>query len=87
MYAGGEFTSIGGQTRNFIAAPDAATGAATSWNPSFNNYVYALAASGTTVYAGGSFASIGNLPQRGIACLMGSAFSKRRSRAWWPRSA
>ena len=33
VYAGGDFTSIGGQTRNYIAALDATTGAATAWNP------------------------------------------------------
>ena len=33
VYAGGSFTSIGGQARNSIAALDATTGAATSWNP------------------------------------------------------
>ncbi len=33
VYAGGNFTSIGGQARNRIAALDAATGAATAWDP------------------------------------------------------
>ena len=64
VYAGGEFTSIGGQTRNYIAALDAGTGAATDWNPNasggiFQPLVLALAVSGSTVYAGGSFTSIG----------------------------
>ena len=33
VYAGGNFSAIGGQARNHIAALDATTGAATSWNP------------------------------------------------------
>ena len=55
VYAGGCFTSIGGQARNYIAALDATTGAATAWNPNASGYVVsALAVSGSTVYAGGS---------------------------------
>src|SRR5206468_1528981 len=40
---GGNFTSIGGLTRNNIAALDATTGQATPWNPSANGVVDALA--------------------------------------------
>jgi hypothetical protein len=58
VYAGGYFTSIGGQTRNYIAALDE-NGNATAWNPDANSYVWALAVSGRTVYAGGEFTSIG----------------------------
>ena len=32
VYAGGIFTTIGDQTRKYIAALDAATGLATAWN-------------------------------------------------------
>jgi predicted small secreted protein len=59
VYAGGNFTSIGGQSRNNIAALDATTGNALAWNPNANPYVYSLAVSGTTVYAGGSGSIIG----------------------------
>jgi outer membrane protein assembly factor BamB len=69
VYAGGLFTSIGGQTRNRIAALDAATGSATSWDPNADNDVYALAASGTTVYAGGDFTNIGGQTRNNIAAL------------------
>jgi trimeric autotransporter adhesin len=64
VYVGGVFTSIGGQTRNYIAALDATTGLATTWNPNanFGGYnVYALAVSGSTVYAGGNFTRIGGV--------------------------
>jgi len=69
IYAGGNFSSIGGQARNYIAALDATTGAATNWNPSANYDVYALAVVGSTVYAGGYFTNIGGQARSGIAAL------------------
>jgi len=64
VYAGGFFTNVNTsttpKTRNNLAAFDASTGQATSWNPSVNLTVNALAMSpsGTTVYAGGSFQTV-----------------------------
>ena len=57
------FNSIGGQTRNSIAALDAPTGVATAWNPNagggnYGGYCRCLcpyAVLGSTVYAGGKF--------------------------------
>ncbi len=69
VYAGGSFTSIGGQAGNHIAALDATTGNATAWNPNASRNVYALAVSGTTVYAGGYFLSIGGQARMCIAAL------------------
>ena len=45
VYVGGNFTSIGGQTRNRVAAlnANATTNYATSWDPNANKAVYALA--------------------------------------------
>ncbi|MGA7161809.1 MAG: T9SS type A sorting domain-containing protein [Bacteroidota bacterium] len=65
MYAGGMFTTIGGAAgtdtlpRNYIAAIDTLTGVATSWTPNANGAVNAIAISGSTLYAGGSFDTIG----------------------------
>jgi trimeric autotransporter adhesin len=57
VYACGEFSDIGGQPRDNIAALDAATGAATAWDPNaLDNIEYqqlCLAVSGSTVYTGG----------------------------------
>jgi hypothetical protein len=69
VYAGGEFTSIGGQTRNYVAALDPATGAALAWDPNANGSVRALAVYGGKVYVGGVFTSIGGQPQSGIAAI------------------
>ena len=76
VYAGGGFTVIGGQSRNGIAALDATTGAATAWNPNAGGtspYVWALAVSGSTVYAGGDFTSIGGQGRNYIAALDASS--------------
>jgi len=60
LYVGGDFTAIGGQTRNRLAAIDTGTGLATSWNPAApNDVVRSLAGSGSKLYVGGSFTSIG----------------------------
>lgn len=69
VYAGGDFSSLGGQPRTNLAALDAVTGDATAWNPSPDDDVQALATSGSTVYAGGSFASIGGQQRAGLAAL------------------
>jgi hypothetical protein len=76
VYAGGTFRSIAGQARHHLAALDAATGRATAWNPNpnrgdrtVNGVVDALAVSGSTVYAGGNFLSIGAQPRTNLAAF------------------
>jgi hypothetical protein len=69
MYAGGEFTSIGGQPRNRIAALDPASGSATGWNPNANGVVSALAPNGPTLLAGGGFTNVGGQPRSCIAAI------------------
>jgi WD40 repeat protein len=75
VYAGGQFTSLGGMARNRVAALDATTGKATAWNPNASgsgySSVFSLAVSpfGTTVYAGGCFASMGGEQRHNIAAL------------------
>ena len=88
VYAGGQFSAVGGQTRDGIAALDASTGLATAWNPdaSANGWrgsLKALAVSGSRVYAGGSFTSIGGQPRAHIAAL--DAGSPAPSRPGPPR--
>src|SRR5439155_11662631 len=69
IYAAGDITSIGGQTRSSIAALDAVTGLATPWNPEAGGLVLTLAVSGTTVYAGGQFNSVGGQARNNLAAL------------------
>ena len=72
VYAGGTFTSIGGQPRTAIAALDVASGAVTAFDPNPTGdfpWVVALAVSGSTVYAAGEFTGIGGQPRTQIAAL------------------
>ncbi len=74
IYAGGRFRFIGGQARRCLAALNAMTGVATSWDPSPSiSYgelsVKALAVSGTTVFVGGLFESIGGQQRKNIAAV------------------
>ena len=66
---GGNSTNIGGQPRNNIAALDATTGLATSWNPNASHVVRALVISGGIVYVGGGFITIGGQTRIFIAAL------------------
>ncbi len=69
VYAGGNFTAIGGQTRNRIAALDASTGAATAWDPNANESVRALVVRGGAIYAGGEFTNIGGQARNKLAAI------------------
>src|SRR5262249_25879324 len=74
VYAGGGFTTMGGQSRNHIAALDAVTGATFMWDPNPNGDVYTLAASGDRVYVGGSFTSISGQPHSNFAPIAAPVF-------------
>lgn len=69
LYMGGNFTSVGGQTRNRIAAVDTATGTLASFNPNANNIVSAFVPYGNKIYVGGSFNNIGGQSRARIALL------------------
>jgi hypothetical protein len=70
VYVGGEFGNVGGQARIGVAALDATTGDATTWNPGLTDgYAYSLALSGSTIYIGGQFNTIGGQTRRGIAAV------------------
>src|SRR5204863_294328 len=80
VYAGGAFSHIGGQPRSKLAALDAARGEARGGNqdpnidqsvlnPPPKTEVDAIAASGSTVYAGGPFTAIGGQQRSELAAL------------------
>jgi hypothetical protein len=74
VYVGGDFTSIGNQPRTGLAAVDASTGEVTNWHPNVGRQfgtarVDALAVSGSAVYIGGDFTSIGDQPRLGLGAV------------------
>jgi hypothetical protein len=60
---------MGGQRRASVAALDATTGVATAWNPAADGEVFTLAVDGQTIYAGGSFSTIGGHARNYVAAL------------------
>ncbi len=75
LYVGGGFENIGGQTRNNLAAVDAATGTVTNFNPAglgTDGQVFALTVSGTQVYVGGQFEKLGGQMRNGLAKVAGT---------------
>jgi type IX secretion system substrate protein len=70
VYAGGGFGSINGQPRSCVAALDGRTGAVLPWNPDVGGGpVWALAAYGDAVYAGGGFSRMGLSAVNGLAAI------------------
>ena len=64
---GGAFTTIGGQSRTYLAEINTA-GTATAWNPAPNGIVYDIQEH-TNVYVGGAFTTVGGQPRNHIASL------------------
>ncbi|MCL5992130.1 MAG: T9SS type A sorting domain-containing protein [Bacteroidetes bacterium] len=74
IYIGGSFMMLKNPDnsialRNNIAAIDATTGFATSWNPNSDGAVLTMALSGSVLYVGGGFTSIGGQSRNNIAAL------------------
>jgi hypothetical protein len=69
VYVGGDFYTMNGLMRNYIAAVDASSGATTSWDPEPDDVVRAMGLSGNTLYVAGSYSGIGGQPRQGLAAL------------------
>src|SRR5262249_34065666 len=74
LYVGGAFTTISGVSRARVASFDMGTGAVTGWSPGVDGVgastaVSAIAVSGSTVYLGGTFDTIGGSPRNNIAAV------------------
>ncbi|HET7226070.1 MAG TPA: PQQ-binding-like beta-propeller repeat protein [Candidatus Eisenbacteria bacterium] len=84
IYVGGNFETIGGAQRISLAAIDAASGAATSWDPrpDVNHDVMALAVSDGVVYAGGTFPTLG--PWKLRSCLAALDLTTGTVKDWDP---
>jgi hypothetical protein len=71
LYAGGDFTGIGGQARNFIARLLASGSADSGWNPNPNGAVRAIALdSASSAYVAGAFNSVGGFSRNGLAKVL-----------------
>jgi hypothetical protein len=87
LYVGGQFNTIATKVRNRIAALDAATGEAISWDPNATGTLYtvgavtAIAVHGDTVCVGGNFTSIGGQAR---SCLAAVDARTGQAMAWNP---
>ena len=70
VFAGGEFTGLGGVSRNGLAFADF-TGKVTDWNPDVGagRVVYALVVDGYVVYAGGAFETVSGQARANLAAF------------------
>lgn len=93
LYAGGNFTRIGGQARNYLAALDLANAAATDWNPNvvyhlpMDGGVLSLAASASTLFVGGLFDQAGGQAHKNLAAVdaVSGAVSSWAPDRHWPQ--
>jgi trimeric autotransporter adhesin len=73
IYVAGRFQNVGGLARAGVAALDATTGAATTWNPTVglppSTFMFTLALRGNTVYLSGSFVTMGGQPRHHLAAV------------------
>ncbi|MFW3170537.1 PKD domain-containing protein [Geodermatophilus sp. CPCC 206100] len=73
IYVGGDFTEVDGQVRRRVAAFDTASGSlVTTWKPSINSQVRAIAATDDTVYLGGSITAVGGVSRSRLAAVRAS---------------
>ena len=70
VFVGGEFTTIGGQSRNRMAELNTSTGTPLSFNPNLNGTVYAIESrTGDPIYVGGLFTLVGGTSRWNLAAL------------------
>lgn len=69
LYIAGDFTSVGGQPRNRLAAIDLTTNTVTAWNPNVNGFIGTMLKSGNTIYIGGNFSTVGGTSRPNVAAI------------------
>jgi hypothetical protein len=74
LFVGGSFSSINGVSRSRAAAVDRTTGQLTTWAPTVNATVNAIAAdsTGNRIYIGGSFSTVNGASRSYIGALSGT---------------
>ena len=75
VYAGGSFTYQGTRTRRYLAAYAKDRGAPTTFAPTVDGPVRALAFSGTQLYVGGGFARLAGKAAPGLGCVSPSGIA------------
>lgn len=63
IFVAGNFTLIGGQSRNCLSPVDARSGAALDWAPGTNDIIQTALLKGGTLYLGGYFTQLGGQPR------------------------
>lgn len=69
IYVGGLFTKVGGLTRQKVAALSSTSGAPTSWAPTANNKVLAIAVTSSRIFLGGTFTTVNGTARASLASL------------------
>jgi len=76
LYVGGDFTSVGGQSRNHVAALKTATGSAWAWNPNIDGssltttvHDIELSSDGKLLYVAGEFETIGGAARNNVGAI------------------
>ena len=75
IYVGGKFLKVQNAARTityprpYFMAFNATTGTVSALAPSFNGYVWAIRASGSSLYVGGDFTSVNGVSRQGLVKL------------------
>jgi hypothetical protein len=81
---GGGFVTVGGQTRNKLAAVTVTTGGVTAWNPNVAGVqVWALATTNDTMYVAGDYSQVGTQTR---VCLAAVSVSTGGLLGWAPQA-
>ena len=69
LYVGGNFNSIGGQSRPFLSANNLSSNIINSWNPNPNGKINKIIMNNGGIYAGGNFGIMGAGFKNGLAYI------------------
>jgi hypothetical protein len=92
VFIGGNFTAVGGQPRQNLAAVDATNGALDPFAPAVTAastqtpWVYALLADGSKLYAGGTFSNVNGRQRAKLAAFDITPTGGALDPAWRPRA-